>query len=478
MDAIDSLGVFWLPGHGDDKLSGRLQFEPVGGGIRLSLVGAFEHAVDNHGDPSQRVFGWIGNEPVTLDRCFTKGTNHRSPGVIESSYHANRMFIGHHLESENQEYQSAEVTFSHTGAWLRQSGINVETNYFGESANSGAIYTATYTPIPQTEQPFSRGLIKLGYAWRPAGDPIDGVEMKQWPVFTLVYEKPRGLKDINTDVRNIQNLITLCIDTPVDNDRFALKHPDIRVRMLDGSESEFPQPIVLVASPIPYTPPDQRKPRAAYQMLLTFDELGGLPAIARWLDLAPTFQRALASLMSVRYADSVFVENRFLNTTYGAEAYHRLTQNSPQMEQEEFDRVLAACLGVTPEAHREWLLGKIGYGNDPSLVKRLSRLAGRAAAANGLTGRKKDRWASTLSQVRNALTHLNTHSPEFHGSDLLFLTESVYAVVRTCMLLDCGVPSDLLAKKADSGPLAWYRRRLDDAMDRVREDLKQAHGSM
>ena len=47
--------------------------------------------------------------------------------------------------------------------------------------------------------------------------------------------------------------------------------------------------------------------------------------------------------------------------------------------------------------------------------------------------------------MRNALTHLNADSPEFNGGDLVFLTESVYAVLR--MLLDCGVAIDTLTQK-------------------------------
>jgi hypothetical protein len=56
-----------------------------------------------------------------------------------------------------------------------------------------------------------------------------------------------------------------------------------------------------------------------------------LPTIARWLEIAAQFQRALNSLMSVKYAEQMFAENRLLNATYGAEAFHRLTQNERYM---------------------------------------------------------------------------------------------------------------------------------------------------
>lgn len=47
MRALDSLGLFWLQGHEDDALSGRLCFDPnKGGAINLTLVGKFDNAFD------------------------------------------------------------------------------------------------------------------------------------------------------------------------------------------------------------------------------------------------------------------------------------------------------------------------------------------------------------------------------------------------------------------------------------------------
>jgi hypothetical protein len=75
------------------------------------------------------------------------------PGVIESSYHANRMFVGHHIESGDQQFQVAEATFSYSTVWFAGSGIKVETDYFRDRADPAAIYAATFTPNPQGRLP-------------------------------------------------------------------------------------------------------------------------------------------------------------------------------------------------------------------------------------------------------------------------------------------------------------------------------------
>ena len=166
--------------------------------------------------------------------------------------------------------------------------------------------------------------------------------MRQWPVFATRYDEPRSLKTIMRDVRLLQNLMTLCVDAPVYLDKLILRHPDVHIFMLDGSDSGAEQPIELVNSPIPYIAPEARKVRYPHQMLLTFEELGGLPTIARWIEIAPQFQRALNSLMSVKYAEQMFAENRLMNATYGAEAFHRLTQNERYMEPTQFQQLLDA----------------------------------------------------------------------------------------------------------------------------------------
>jgi len=76
-----------------------------------------------------------------------------------------------------------------------------------------------------------------------------------------------------------------------------------------------------------------------------------------------------------------------------------------------------------------------------------------------------------VSNVRNELTHLGNNSRSFEGSDLLFLAESVYAVVCICMLLECGVSSETLASKVNSHRMTWDRERLMKLIVNVRSQF-------
>jgi hypothetical protein len=239
---------------------------------------------------------------------------------------------------------------------------------------------------------------------------------------------------------------------------------------LSGKDAGVEQRIEWIAQPIRYADPRKPQPRHWHQMLLTLEELGGIDSIARWLDASQRFQRALNSFMSIKHAKQMFAENRFLNVTYASEGVHRiLTEGAPYMDEETFNRLLDVYLENTPKEHHDWLRGRLG--NEPPLRKRLLGLAERAGAATRpLIGTKKS-WAHTLTQVRNELTHLANDSRVFEGADLVFLTESVYAVVRICMLMECGVSHETLTRKANSSTAAWYRDRLKASLHTVRTQL-------
>jgi hypothetical protein len=473
MKAIDELGLFWLPGHEDDALSGRLRFDPTSDGIDLTLVGRFDNTPENS-DSLFRIVGWIGNDKVTLDRCFSRGPNLRAPGIVESKYYANQMFVGHHFERDELAFQSAAIRLSDLDSWVGRSGIVTETDYPHIESRSRPIYRMAFTPLPDETCPFSRGRLRLGFGWKPGGDPIHGISFKQWPGIIIEYDQMQALETVQKDVDRIQDLVTLCIDAPTSLDSLVLRRPDIQAKVLSGQDAGVEQPIEFLATPIRYVDPQERRPSHWHQMLLTFDELGGMDALARWLDASQRFQRALNSFMSIKHAKQMFAENRFLNVTFAAEAIHRIiTRRGPYMDEETFEGLLGVYIENTPEEHRDWLRGRIEHGNEPPLRRRLLELATRAGAATRpLIGEKKS-WAHTLTQVRNELTHLATDSRQFNGADLVFLTESVYAVLRICMLVECGVSRETLTKKANSSTAAWYRDRLKASLETVRRQLAQ-----
>jgi ApeA-like protein/HEPN superfamily Apea-like protein len=435
VESIDELGVFWLPDGEEGQLSGRLTFDPASGdGIRLALVGKFDAP---RSEAPEQLHGWIGSKEVTLEDCIPGRSNVRSPGVIHSTYRANRMFVGSHLSdiADRLEFGSVTLELSDLASWV---GLDDMTEIWDRDDPSGrSFYELHFTPSDERTDDFSRGTLSVSSRWKTDGRGQDGRGgIQQWPIVRVVYDKLESFDQILTDVRYIQDLLTLWVGRQAIVDRVQLGHPDMRVRNLAGDEVEQQLRIEYLAQPIRYTSEDSRVPVQYHQMLLTFEELGGVSVLAGWLDTAPRFHRSLMSMMSVQHAREMYMENRFLNLAFAAESFHRELYDSPYMGIEELESLIQTYLAHTPEEHHEWLTGRLRYANSLPLRKRLQGLATRShRAGTHRLIRNRSYWANLVAQVRNDLTHLKSGNEQFHGRDLRFLSESIYFVVRICMLL-------------------------------------------
>lgn len=458
MRSIDKLGIFWIEGHEDDVLTGRLVFDPNGNGANLEFVGWFENQ-DRNSDAKVRVHGWIANEKVTLDDCYSSG-NFRAPGPEEVTYHANSLLVGFHLVGK-LDFDSVFITYDDLGTWIGRGGLVSKSseNEFEISCTSPEIESCT----------FSKGDISLIMRWEAPGNDINGFTIKQWPMFKITYSSRRDFEDIQSDVSRLEALISLCTDSPVVDVNLILQRSDARIVMINGSESNHLQPIEYLASRVNYTPLEKRKQRQHHRMLLDYDELGGINSLGTWMDKSVIFFRPLNSLMSTLRARQMFMENKFMNVTYAAEALHRVLLGGGQrMDEVAFEDLITKCLEVTPDEHREWLISKTRFMNEASLPKRLNKLAARAGyATKDLIGRRST-WAQTVAAVRNELTHLKEGASSARGADLYYMAESVYAVARVCMLLESGVSADTLNRKSNEYHMLWYKDRLAATITRVR----------
>ena len=345
MRKIDQLGHFWLPGNEDDALSGRIQFDPGDGGIRLTLVGTFNHVEDDGRQPTVRLYGWLGTDQVTLDRAFCTGTKWQSPGIAETSYYANRMFVGHHIEEDEPRFQTVRITLGYLDSWVGKTGI-AEDRRFPHPPGTEPAYAMKFTPLSLETAAFLRGQLTMSFSWKPGGNSIEGITFKQWPVVSIEYDKLQPLDVIVNDISRLESLVTLCLDKLTGADTVTLSRPDVCMAMLDGSISELEQPIELLFPSVAYVDPLTRKRRHPYQMLLTYAELGGVEAVARWLDRSDYFAGPLNLIMSIRRAKFMFAENRFLNVAGAAEALHRLIIGGPHMDEVEFKKLFDAYLGA------------------------------------------------------------------------------------------------------------------------------------
>lgn len=469
MDGFDESGLFWHSSmSADDALSGRLVFDPERG-ITLTLIGSFDDGLSSLARESNDaqpfvLYGWIGNREVTLIDCYRGKYSHRSQGISESSFMANAIFRGAHLTSASLEFDAAHLRSNGGADWV---GQRIESRE--RSKDSFLPDWLSYDePRPQ-RCGFARGELEVSYSWS-SNDKTSAsrVQFEHWPVFSLYYTGLTSFGDIRGDLGRIEDLISLCADSTTTPMRISLRRPDIRVRMLDGSEAPHPREIEYIA---PVVDVKHWKGRRPHEMILTFDEVGGVSGVAKWLDEAPRFQRSLNSLISVKRAGRMYGENRFLNVAFAVEALHRDLYGGVSLPVAEFNALRESCLRAVAERHSEWLDQRLRYVNEMSLRNRLRNLMDRVGAEALPFLERPNHWINVIVEVRNGLTHLDSARSGFEGDDLYYLAESLYVLARAVMLVEAGVSKSAIGAKSADYHFAWYATRLNRTVDTLRRRL-------
>ena len=295
------------------------------------------------------------------------------------------MLVGAHVTEGDESFRSFWLRTSGAPGWVGERVVGPRSGADVDDAGGEAVidWINYVRPVSRTAT-FARGSLTLNYGWAESGSvSVSAVSFSHWPAFGVRYDNSFSMESMLKDAQRINDLLTLCADEASYTTRLSFQRPDVRVRMLSGDFAEFEQEVVYLAGQVGrILGADVRRRRHPHQMLLTFDDLGGLDAIGRWLDLAPQIDRSLNSLMSVKRTPRIYSENRFLNVAFAAEAYHRdLNGAGEEMGDGEFDTLVDAFVAITPVHHQGWIRQRLSHANDFSFRRRLPDLAERGGDA-------------------------------------------------------------------------------------------------
>jgi len=107
-------------------------------------------------------------------------------------------------------------------------------------------------------------------------------------------------------------------------------------------------------------------------------------------------------------------------------------------------------VGAVPEAHKDWLRGRLAYSNEPSLRKRLKEILRRdPGVMEPIVGGSKKEGVGFVGKVvdtRNYLTHYDEGKKEAAavGRELYELTERLKSVLEACLLREVGFEGERL----------------------------------
>lgn len=434
MENYKESGLFWLPSKSDDKVVGELTFD-AGEGVSLTL---HRSSYDTWPEIPGLIVGSTGAQEVTLiDSYQTNLTLVSAPYSIKTqAFYANRLLLGHAFyRLEDLAFTTLDISHYGLAEWVDKSGVARRINHSDDGMHD--VVEIRYEQPESTSAQFSGGAIRIRFSWTSSSRTEEST-LKHSPYICIEYDGALNYNDILKHGKHIQDFITICTDKAVTAKQVTFRHHDIPIRMLDGGtkgEQSIEYRAALITSPAFAM---RSKPR--YPLDLSFDAVGGIEAIAKWMQTASGYATVVSLMTPFRSEMSSFAENSFLNVVAAAEAFHDLKYpERKEVEGEaEWASLLEAILSNVPNERKEWLSGELRYINRPSLSKRLTILARNTKNITGnLSGSNADkikRWAGTVAGVRNELTHRRSEEDTFPGGTLHWLAESVYQVLRGCLL--------------------------------------------
>ena len=321
------------------------------------------------------------------------------------------------------KFSAVYLELRHLEHWIWKSGTRIDVKRDDPGGRISEIQV-NYSPPPKAVIPMDIGELELEYMYSFHPDPIMETTIAQRCSIGVKFGEPYPLEDAIKVGSSLQNLLTVGVHSPTSFNKVTLSHPDL-LRTLPGGR-EVPELISMYAQFRGSNTPRQDKAIHPTRMLFTFDDIGGLDGIAKWLVTSEKFRLVIDSLLSHWYLPAIYTDNRLLNTIIAAEAFERIRLQKRKI-------------------------------NFKDALTSLIKLAG---APFRVIVDDIDTWSNEIVRARmNNLVHRGMGG-DLEGQRMYVLSESLYFLVVLCLLKECGISEETLSKMQNHQGFRWVEEQL------------------
>ena len=354
----------------------------------------------------KRIVGRVEKDgPVTLDGCLRKTISaDAKSGLSKSIFDVSKAFIGAaYGDEENPRFNTVKFSVERLDNWLGITGLEIE-----ERIEDGKV-TISYQPPAVLEMKLSNNMqLSIGFSWTgpaPQGRKIGELRIGQKAFFKIEATNLCELDEFISIYDRVTKLLCFALDDIVLLDSITATSDNLR----ESGESVGRQMTPMAPIRIYYLSgplPKNESTKLQWYCLFRFDTIKSQAErlINNWLDGYEKLSLTLDLYFWTQMKDSQFLEVKFLTLVQGLEVCHRRTSNETQMDNTEFEDLVASLLAECPDDKRKWLQEKFRYGNELSLRKRIKAII---EPFKEIVGDKKQRnvLIHQIVIMRNFLTH-------------------------------------------------------------------------
>lgn len=450
-EAFEVRGHWWLPGREDKEVPGYLRFDPETGGT-LTLIGALsvwtdyaEPEVSENGAVSQsltldvqersgtypRIYGRVEGRPLTLEDCFQTHVRGNLFGPAnEQIVSVNRVFKDVWWEKDEEpEADAISVALAYLNDWVIEKYIG-ETMYTTEDQKRWNKIELSVENKPTRNVPLAGGLtLSLPYRFGATGRRETERSLWQGYRLRIGADSVMPIDDLIDIASDAQDLLSIATGRDAGFQNVSGYHPDLVRERPNGDDIPMPFEVISRWSIRDLAKkPDQIDHHDLY---FTFEDLGGVDGLAKWMTVAATYRSALGRAMSTRATANMFVSDRMLNYTAALEG---------------FDRT------------------KTGNSTD-KLPTRLQRCGAQAGSPFTEMVGNVNKWSNAVAYHRNDIAHHLGRRPRGAESDQYYLGQSVYWAFVLLMLHEAGAPQAVFDRIAQHQTFVYLNPKVKAVVD-------------
>lgn len=413
---INKKGYFWSPENDGHKISGELIVKN-GGEVVVKLLGRLE--IFSKQD-AFRLYGILqGEEKITLEDCSFRKLpvfgNHMSETIIVSRL----AILGIHCNAEELKFKACYFSIDGIVKWL-----NTKTFDLCMVQDDEIQYLFSANPPEKITEKIDENLSIdiITEVTSPSFPAFEEMKFKQNAYIIVNPKENMTIKNFQTLVYKISLLLNFFIDKVAcintfgvileDNSRYAVYYQS--------------KPFAENMSKIEW-----------HNMLIKYTNLTeGLGApLQRWIKLYDEIGPALFLFFYAKNGEQKYLDGRFLSLIQCLETYHRRTSNETLFDSCMFDDLKNSILEHCPEDHKEWLEGRLRYGNEISLKNRIDKIISQFHGIIDMRYFDK-KFSRSVVDTRNYLTHYDKagKSKAATGHDLYKITQALEGLFQLIIL--------------------------------------------
>jgi hypothetical protein len=317
MKTLEVAGLWWMPTRPDHKVPGTLTFDLRKAG-RLKLIGGLRTPLGRAEDLTDastygRLHGMCGRRSFTLEGCFQQSLRGAPSDPDEQVIYVNNAYEDVWF-SADERAEADVLHFDVDGLteWVAQSGL--EQTFYQSPADGEPWVKLEGVPLPErtAELPGS-GTVTLGQTLSTKSRDTS-LSLAESFSFKLAYDSNVAVPDLLDTASDIQDLVSLATDASAQFGFVKASHPDL----VAAHGREF----TVWSAWTALRTEGMEPPR--HDLLFTLDDIGGMNGLAEWMRVAEKYRTPLGRAMATKYAERMYVSDRFLNRAAALEGFDRI----------------------------------------------------------------------------------------------------------------------------------------------------------